>query len=289
MEPNAGMRDLSQNEYGNRNPHPLLTFLYDIRIIRQAHIVWKRDYDGGRLDAYSRPMSNDDETSGFGEAPAPLFRPAVSPRQTESFGQRIKRHRIIQGWNQAKLADLIHATQPSVSRYERDIESPSDRATIRLAELFEVTPGYLRYGVEAVRGPQILGVLMREARVRPGAPPDLDAIGRRLAQVLFPFSTGGLYVQDDSNLPEFERGQIIVYKRMKVLEPDKVLNRRCVIQLNDGSHLVRRLKRGYASGRFNLSASNAPEMENAEIRHADPVIAVLSDDPPDTASDEPHR
>lgn len=59
---------------------------------------------------------------------------------------RIKLMRLLFGLTQEELASLVSISRPSMLYYEQGGYSPTDQIVIRLADIFGVEPGYLRYG-----------------------------------------------------------------------------------------------------------------------------------------------
>jgi transcriptional regulator with XRE-family HTH domain len=57
--------------------------------------------------------------------------------QAETFGERIKRHRLAAGLTQRELADKVNVGVPHISKVEADRENPSDDLILRLARAFE--------------------------------------------------------------------------------------------------------------------------------------------------------
>ena len=58
--------------------------------------------------------------------------------EAETFGARIKRHRLAAGLTQRELADKVGVGVPHISKVEADREKPSDDLIIRLAGVFGV-------------------------------------------------------------------------------------------------------------------------------------------------------
>jgi transcriptional regulator with XRE-family HTH domain len=66
-------------------------------------------------------------------------------------GNRIKLMRIFFGMTQEDLAGLAGISRPSLVNYEQGAYSPIDDILIRIAKIFGVEPGYLRYGLPIVQ------------------------------------------------------------------------------------------------------------------------------------------
>lgn len=57
--------------------------------------------------------------------------------EAETFGARIKRHRLAAGLTQRELAVKVKVGVPHVSKVEADRENPSDDLIVRLAQVFK--------------------------------------------------------------------------------------------------------------------------------------------------------
>lgn len=66
-------------------------------------------------------------------------------------GHRIKLLRLLFGLTQEELASLAGISRPSLVNYELGEYSPIDDIVIRLSDIFNVEPGYLRYGSSMIR------------------------------------------------------------------------------------------------------------------------------------------
>jgi transcriptional regulator with XRE-family HTH domain len=58
--------------------------------------------------------------------------------EAETFGRRIKRHRLDAGMTQRDLAGMVGVGVPHVSKVEADRENPSDDLILRLAKVFDL-------------------------------------------------------------------------------------------------------------------------------------------------------
>ena len=62
-----------------------------------------------------------------------------------TFGTKIKQLRKAHGYDQNLVADHLGVTRQSISMYERNCNTCTEENLLKLAELFNVEPGYLRY------------------------------------------------------------------------------------------------------------------------------------------------
>jgi transcriptional regulator with XRE-family HTH domain len=63
--------------------------------------------------------------------------------EAESFGARIRRHRLDAGMTQRVLAGEVGVGVPHISKVEADRENPSDDLIVRLAKVFDADPDEL--------------------------------------------------------------------------------------------------------------------------------------------------
>ena len=62
-----------------------------------------------------------------------------------SFGKKIKKMRVLLGWDQFKLANYLGLSQQTISKYERDQSEPDFKTLIKLSELFNTSIDYRKY------------------------------------------------------------------------------------------------------------------------------------------------
>lgn len=76
-------------------------------------------------------------------------------------------------------------------------------------------------------------------------------------------------VRGGSMYPLIEDGAVLYYSKM--LPPDEMLNKRCVVKLEDERVLVKTLKRGAERGLYTLASFNAPDIEDVGVIWAAPI------------------
>lgn len=81
--------------------------------------------------------------------------------------------------------------------------------------------------------------------------------------------TVAVEVRGESMLPAYEDGWLLYYSRR--LPPAEMVNKRCVVQLADGSMLVKTLRRGTTPGYWNLGSLNAYDIEDQVVEWAAPI------------------
>lgn len=84
-----------------------------------------------------------------------------------------------------------------------------------------------------------------------------------------------LEVKGDSMYPQMESGWLVWFSRNHAEDvPEGCINKLCVIELDDGSLYVKRLRRGSEPGRFHLESVNASLMENRPVKWASRIRAI---------------
>lgn len=76
-------------------------------------------------------------------------------------------------------------------------------------------------------------------------------------------------VKGGSMYPLMEDGAVLYYSKM--LSPEEMINKRCIVKLEDERILVKTLKRGSEPGLFTLASFNAPDIEDVGVIWAAPI------------------
>jgi phage repressor protein C with HTH and peptisase S24 domain len=99
-------------------------------------------------------------------------------------------------------------------------------------------------------------------------PIDDHELGAGLEEVDVPPLISGdvvaVIVRGDSMYPRYFDGEYLFYSADQ-RPPGELVGRECVVRLDDGSMLVKRLRKGSTKGRFNLESWNAPLIEDAAV------------------------
>ncbi|KKC49848.1 hypothetical protein VE23_11285 [Paenibacillus sp. D9] len=85
-------------------------------------------------------------------------------------GGRLRELRLVRGWTQQQLADVLGIAKSTVSQYENNVNEPDLRMLARLCRLFEVSSDDL-LGLQAAAGslPDCLNVELRGLTADEGA------------------------------------------------------------------------------------------------------------------------
>jgi transcriptional regulator with XRE-family HTH domain len=76
------------------------------------------------------------------------------------------------------------------------------------------------------------------------------------------------------SMPPAEPGWLVVFRKSEVM-PDDLLNAPCLVDTKDGQRLFKRLRKGYAPGRYNLESwDGSPIIEDVEVVSVLPFAAL---------------
>jgi DNA-binding XRE family transcriptional regulator len=183
----------------------------------------------------------------------------------------LKDHRRAAGLSQDKLGQLAESGRSTIVKLEKGELPLTEQWAERLAPHLGIRPSDLW------EGPQIPVIGYVGAGQRVYAYDDLIDAGDTIARP--PMTQGDLLaveVKGDSMLPLAEEGWHIVYTAEATVDEHAVLNRVCVVQLDeDESMLVKRVMRGTKPYHYHLSSLNAPLIEDVRLRWAAVVKAIV--------------
>jgi transcriptional regulator with XRE-family HTH domain len=199
--------------------------------------------------------------------------------KSQTIGNRIKEARKAINLSQDSLAKLVGVDQSTVALWETDKTSPREETLSQLAQILYLTPEFLRYGPprEAPSMPQctvpVVGFVIAGNEIKP--------LGRRVMQETAappvfdkdtPEPTAALIVRGDSMWPVYRDGDILFFSDHA--KPNDMIGTECVVKLDDGTMLVKRVMSGSRRGLYTLASYNAPEIHDVSIEWAAPVVWV---------------
>ena len=140
----------------------------------------------------------------------------------------------------------------------------------------------------------IVGIVGAGGEVRPV---DDHAVGAAIEEVecppgVDPSTAVALRIRGDSMHPVFQDGWVVYYsERTEIATPptdaltafkavvasdplERFYGKHCVVKLEDDRVLLKILKQGRNTGRYNLTSYNAPDLENVAVRWAARIIFV---------------
>ncbi len=178
---------------------------------------------------------------------------------------------------QAQLAELAGATQQHVSRLAQK-DALSEKWVRTFARVLDISEDELR---EPKMVP-VIGRVGAGARVYPFDEDELP-IEHQVScpRGMNPKTTRALLVKGDSMYQEIDDGWYVFFDAARAETLESVLGQRCVVDLADGARLIKRVRRGTAANRVTLLSTNAPPIEDAEIKRIARAVAL----PPDLVAD----
>lgn len=205
--------------------------------------------------------------------------PIYAGNMAGNLAARIKALRVSKGYNQTEMAERLGVTQSTVTRWENGALPRADQLKL-LADMANTSVERLLGADSLSNTPAdmipVVGYVGAGAAVFPfddHAPGDgMDHVDRP------PFVHGAavsVEVRGDSLYPVAEDGWRLIYAGEQTIIEADVLNRLCVVQLEDGRMLVKRLMRGTKPQHYHLVSTNAPTIEDAKVVWAAMVKAII--------------
>jgi transcriptional regulator with XRE-family HTH domain len=213
-----------------------------------------------------------------GELEPPPFS-AYLPEMAIQLSTKIRLLRKRLDLTQPEFADRIGVSQGTVSRWEAGA-APTHQHLVAMAGMDGVSLDEFLLGAigrRAAQGPDIpvVGYVGAGASIFPID----DESQEGFASIERPpFITGeaiAVEVRGDSLVPVAEDGWKLIYTGEPAVIEEEVVNKLCVVALEDGRVLVKRLVRGSAPQRYHLLSTNAPMIEDAEVVWAARVRAII--------------
>lgn len=182
-----------------------------------------------------------------------------------SMGEMIRAAREARGWSQADLAAYSKTNQSTVDR----LESGETKTSKHLNKILNTLGLIERVGMVPLVG-YVRAETNGEAYLYDGADPTGDEV---------PMPPGGtaetvaVEIRGVSLGPAFE-GWLVYYDDRREPPTEDMLRQLCVVALDDGRVLIKRLMRGSTPGLYNLHAANGEIIEDARIHWAAVVKSI---------------
>ena len=172
--------------------------------------------------------------------------------------------------SQEKLGLAVNSGRSTIVKLEQGDLPLTEAWAKRLAPVLGIKPHML------YEGPQIPVVGYVGAGQRVYAYDDMMDAGETITRP--PMTAGDLLaveVKGESMLPLAEEGWHIVYTAEATVDEHVVLNRVCVVCLEDETMLVKRVMRGTKPYHYHLLSTNAAAIEDVKLRWAAVVKAIV--------------
>lgn len=113
-------------------------------------------------------------------------------------------------------------------------------------------------------------------------PPELDPEGivavRIQGDSMFPVFQDGwiVYYSERCNIdiPRIKQGFQVNYNSQESDAMSEFFGKPCVVKMKDGRTMIKTLKRGSHTGKYNLTSYNAPDIENVELEWAAKIVFI---------------
>lgn len=183
----------------------------------------------------------------------------------------LKDYRKAAGLSQDDLGQAVQSGRSTIVKLEKGALPITEAWAERLAPALGIRAS------ELWQGPQVKVVGYVGAGARVYTYDDLLDAGDTIDRP--PMTQGDLLaveVKGDSMLPLAEEGWHIVYTAEATVDEHLVLNRVCVVQLDeDGAMMVKRVLRGSKPYHYHLASLNFPMIEDVRLRWAAVVKAIV--------------
>lgn len=190
-------------------------------------------------------------------------------RDDEAIGRRIKQVRKDADLTQEAFAKRLSVTRGAVGNWELGKGIKRDNL-LSISNAFGCSVEWLATGSSKPGAPA--GQVQKVGFVGAGqaiVPFDADESEWVEAPPEVEPGTVAVEVRGESMLPAYEDGFLLYYSRR--LPPHEMLNKRAVVQLANGSMLVKTIRRGTTPGYWNLGSLNAYDLEDQVVEWAAPI------------------
>ncbi|MDQ7019135.1 MAG: S24 family peptidase [Robiginitomaculum sp.] len=161
--------------------------------------------------------------------------------------------RSLNGSTEKKLADALGLTVSGL--YGEDYDSPPVKDVW--------VKGLVGAGAKVTRWDSGMGEGEGYSRVP-------WPIGIPMTEDLIAFEIRG------DSMPPFERGDLVYLETSEALPGPEIIGKVCVVELDNGDLLIKKVRRGYTTGKYNLhSFDGRPPIEDATIVKAARVRSVV--------------
>ena len=181
------------------------------------------------------------------------------------------------GISQAMLAELAHTSQPQIARLENGLRKMTKEWAERLAPHLGVSALDLLFGDDDI----LAGTLPIVGRV--GASTD-GSISQETNDGPFGHIEAPMGASGSENAVEVSGhsmgmyapdGSLILYHPNDTYPPEVLFGEICIIGLQDGRRLVKRLLRGSKRNHFDLESASGDIMRDEAVSWATPVAMVI--------------
>ncbi len=195
----------------------------------------------------------------------------------KNISRKIRALREALGDNQTQFAERLGVTQPQISRWERkdnperplteNIEKLARLAKLSVDEFLEIAEPVMRVPIVGYVGAGAGMILYSEGQG------DFDVVEAPRGSTQ---STVAVEIRGDS-LGEGFNGWLAFYDQVMTPPTANLIGRMCVVGLDDGRVLVKRLHKGQINGKYNLLSASGPPIYDVSVTWAAKVLHLSQD------------
>jgi transcriptional regulator with XRE-family HTH domain len=202
--------------------------------------------------------------------PTPVLDVRPYSGHQQSMAIPLRKAREAAGLSQTELGEAVGSGRSTIVKLENGTLPLSEAWARRLAPALGVRAS------ELFSGPTLPVVGFVGAGQRVYAFSDMEGAGETIDQPPYTsMDDVAAEVRGDSMLPLAEDGWHIVYTHETSLDERAVLNRVCIVCLEDDTMLVKRVMRGSQPQHYHLISTNAPAIEDVRLKWAATVKAIV--------------
>jgi transcriptional regulator with XRE-family HTH domain len=182
----------------------------------------------------------------------------------------LKKARKDAGLSQTELGEAVRSGRSTIVKLEQGTLPLTEAWAKRLAPVLGIRAS------ELLKPPQIPVVGFVGAGQRVYAFSDYESAGEEIDKPPYADAEDiAVEVRGDSMLPLAEDGWHVVYTQETTLDERTILNRVCIVCLEDDVMLVKRVVRGTQPQHYHLISTNAAAIEDVRLKWAAVVRAIV--------------
>jgi len=196
-------------------------------------------------------------------------------RRPQPDDSALRRLRLTRQLSLEEVGAALHTSASVIHRHETVPNAVDWKWAMAYARLYDVDPADVMFGGERPKVP-IVGYIGAGAQI---LPIDDFPKGSGLDEVpcpsgLNPQRTVAAIVRGSSMEPAIPDGWRVFYSRDPEQDVNGVVGKLCVVKLAEGPTMLKQVRRGATTGRFNLISTNAALLEDQALEWASPVRAM---------------
>lgn len=187
-------------------------------------------------------------------------------------GNRLREARMAARLSQADLANRLQVSQSAVAHWEREKNEPNLEQLVRLCSALGVDPTWLAFGSQQKGRVLVVGQLQDHDQIKPTDKLEYVEMPPFVSQDTI---LDAVVVADMTSYPQYREGDVLYIQRHAApMHELAKTNVECVIELEDGSTVLRRVTATSDPTRWTLVGWNSLPIQNVRVKMARPIIWV---------------